>query len=74
MCKEETAVFFGRATESRSGTEAACVAVLQNRQEADPVMPDMPSEMAGLAGPKESEEEGELEPENPGNRPPKGVH
>ena len=74
MYKEETAAYPGRATESGTGTEDACVGILQNRQEADAVMPDVPGEMAGPAGPKESEEEGELEPENPGNRPPKGVH
>ena len=38
------------------------------------MMLDVPGEAGGPVAPKESEEEGELEPENLENRPSKGMH
>ncbi|KAK9833931.1 hypothetical protein WJX74_010135 [Apatococcus lobatus] len=44
---------------------------MQSRQDAEPVISDVPGELGGPGVPKESEEEGELEPENQENRPSK---
>lgn len=54
-------------------TEVASSDGVQNRQEAEPAMPDLPGEAGGPVGPKESEEEGELEADNQENRASKGM-